>query len=374
MTEREAVAAAGMERLAAVVPPHAHRRAARHVRAAQPGRSPDRARRSVHDRLRHLGRPHLPGRVRRRVGGRAARADPDYVDRLVAPYFAAIAEWYGAIRIGVTGGELHDIIDRHLGDPFFGIFLNPGHQLHLDEWVNSPISPGSTIELRSGMAFQVDVIPATGTEYFTTNIEDGIALADAPLRDRSPRDFPEAWARIQQRRRTSWRTSSASTSIPTSCRSRTCRPTCRRSSSPGPCDDARRMSRPPELVLRSDELEVVLLPELGGRIHRLRAFGTDLLRTPPDPAHHADDPFFWGAYVMAPWCNRAAPGPTVLAGRDGPPGRRTSPTARPSTARFRPALAGWAKTARLHVTGGGDGWPWPYEVVARVRVRADPHL
>ena len=40
------------------------------------------------------------------------------------------------------------------------------------------------------------------------------------------------------------------------------------------------MIRPTELVLGSDELEVVLLPELGGRIHRLRAFGTDLLRTP----------------------------------------------------------------------------------------------
>ena len=68
---------------------------------------------------------------------------------------------------------------RRLGDPFFGIFLNPGHQIGLDEWVNSPIRPGSTIELRSGMAFQVDIIPATGTPYFTTNIEDGIALADA---------------------------------------------------------------------------------------------------------------------------------------------------------------------------------------------------
>ena len=32
------------------------------------------------------------------------------------------------------------------------------------------------------MAFQVDIIPATGTDYFTTNIEDGIALADAALR------------------------------------------------------------------------------------------------------------------------------------------------------------------------------------------------
>ena len=68
-----------------------------------------------------------------------------------------------ALRIGVTGGALHAIIERELGDPFFGIFLNPGHQISLDEWVNSPIAPGSTIELRSGMAFQVDIIPATGT-------------------------------------------------------------------------------------------------------------------------------------------------------------------------------------------------------------------
>ena len=124
----------------------------------------------------------------------------DYVDRLVAPYFAAVAEWYRTIRIGVTGGELQAIVDRHLGDPFFGIFLNPGHQIHLDEWVNSPISAGSTIALRSGMAFQVDIIPATGGPYFTTNIEDGIALADADLRARLEASHPDAWARIQARR------------------------------------------------------------------------------------------------------------------------------------------------------------------------------
>jgi Xaa-Pro aminopeptidase len=125
----------------------------------------------------------------------------DYVDRLVGPYFAAVAEWYTALRIGQTGGALHAIIDRHLGAPFFGIFLNPGHQIQLDEWVNSPIRPGSTIELRSGMAFQVDIIPATGTPYFTTNIEDGIALADSSLRAAFAVAYPEAWARIQSRRR-----------------------------------------------------------------------------------------------------------------------------------------------------------------------------
>ena len=124
----------------------------------------------------------------------------DYVERLVGPYFEAIAEWYAAIRIGQSAGVLHEIVARRLGDPFFGIFLNPGHQIHLDEWVNSPISPGSSIELRSGMAFQVDVIPATGSPYFTTNIEDGIALADASLREAMARDYPDAWRRIQARR------------------------------------------------------------------------------------------------------------------------------------------------------------------------------
>jgi len=124
----------------------------------------------------------------------------DYVDRLVGPYFEAIAEWYEALHVGQTGGVLHEIIARHLGDPFFGIFLNPGHQIHLDEWVNSPIYPDSDVELRSGMALQVDVIPATGTDYFTANIEDGIALADASLRAEFAARFPEAMARIQRRR------------------------------------------------------------------------------------------------------------------------------------------------------------------------------
>ena len=122
----------------------------------------------------------------------------DYVERLVAPYFEAVAEWYGALHVGQQGGVLQEIIDRRLGDPFFGIGLNPGHQLDLDEWVSSPVFPGSTVELRSGMALQVDIIPATGTPWFTTNIEDGIALADAALRTAFAAAYPDAWARIQR--------------------------------------------------------------------------------------------------------------------------------------------------------------------------------
>ncbi len=124
----------------------------------------------------------------------------DYIERLVAPYFETVAEWYSALRIGQKGGVLQEIVDRRLGDPFFGIFLNPGHQLHLDEWVNTPVGPSSTVRLQSGMALQVDIIPATGTEYFTTNIEDGIALADEPMRTELAARYPEAWGRIEARR------------------------------------------------------------------------------------------------------------------------------------------------------------------------------
>ena len=124
----------------------------------------------------------------------------DYVERLVGPYFEAIAEWYAALHVGQRAGTLHEIVARRLGDPFYGIFLNAGHQISLDEWVNSPIWEGSPIELRSGMAIQVDVIPATGSAYFTTNIEDGIALADASLRASFAAAHPAAWSRIEARR------------------------------------------------------------------------------------------------------------------------------------------------------------------------------
>ncbi|MBI2763047.1 MAG: aminopeptidase P family N-terminal domain-containing protein [Chloroflexi bacterium] len=124
----------------------------------------------------------------------------DYVGRLVAPYFDAIAEWYGALRIGQTGGALQEIIDRRLGDPFFGIFLNAGHQLHLDEWVNSPISRDNPIELASGMVLQADIIPATGGPYFTTNVEDGVALADERLRATLADEHPDLWNRVTTRR------------------------------------------------------------------------------------------------------------------------------------------------------------------------------
>ncbi|HEX7173149.1 MAG TPA: hypothetical protein VF365_11135 [Candidatus Limnocylindria bacterium] len=123
------------------------------------------------------------------------------------------------------------------------------------------------------------------------------------------------------------------------------------------------------LVLEGDDLEVVVLPEHGARIHRIRAFGVDLLRTPDGVALHASDPFFWGAYVMAPWCNRIIPGPVQVAGRtvDLVPNFPDGSAIHGLVAARPWELDGGGA---LHVAGEGDGWPWAFEVSLTATVAA----
>jgi aldose 1-epimerase len=121
------------------------------------------------------------------------------------------------------------------------------------------------------------------------------------------------------------------------------------------------------LRVEDEDVAVELLPEAGARLHRLTAFGVDLLRTPDDPSRHLDDPFFWGAYVMAPWANRVDAEPTVVAGRT---------VDLPANFFDGTAIHGQVYVRRWSVTGdgmleiraGGDGWPWPYRVEQRVAV------
>ena len=123
------------------------------------------------------------------------------------------------------------------------------------------------------------------------------------------------------------------------------------------------------LVLEGDNLEVVVLPEHGARLHRLRAFGVDLLRTPDEVEAHETDPFFWGAYPMAPWCNRIIPGPQPVAGRtiDLAPNFPDG-TAIHGLVATRPWQLDGDRIVR--VVGGGDGWPWTFEVSLLATVEA----
>jgi Xaa-Pro aminopeptidase len=124
----------------------------------------------------------------------------DYAEAFVAPYWEAAAEWYETIGIGVSGGDIDARMRARLDNDFFKLALNPGHLIHIDEWMHSPIRPGSTETFRPNQAIQIDMIPAPGNAYFTTNIEDGIALLDEKGRAEFAERFPEAWGRIEARR------------------------------------------------------------------------------------------------------------------------------------------------------------------------------
>ncbi len=127
-------------------------------------------------------------------------ASADYLDRLVIPYFATVAAWYEAVGIGVAGGDLQELVDGMLAAAGLATALNPGHLIHLEEWMHSPVNPGSEIKLRSGMLIQCDIIPVVATDYHTVNAEDTIALADEALRGELRVEYPQVWARIEVRR------------------------------------------------------------------------------------------------------------------------------------------------------------------------------
>jgi hypothetical protein len=124
----------------------------------------------------------------------------DYLDRLVKPYFAAAVAWYEHVGIGVNGAVLQSVVDGALAGHDIRAALNPGHLIHLEEWVHSPVYPGSEVPLRSGMLLQCDIIPVVESKYHTTNLEDTIALADQSLREQLASAYPEMWQRIQARR------------------------------------------------------------------------------------------------------------------------------------------------------------------------------
>ncbi|MBI5087273.1 MAG: hypothetical protein HZB13_22065 [Acidobacteria bacterium] len=109
----------------------------------------------------------------------------DYVEAFAGPYFAAMAAWFEALRIGGTGDDLDRAIRSRLPWETFHVLLNAGHLIHLDEWVNAPAYEGSQVRLRSGMVMQADVIPSH-PDYYSSRMEDGYVLADAALQAALP--------------------------------------------------------------------------------------------------------------------------------------------------------------------------------------------
>jgi hypothetical protein len=138
-------------------------------------------------------------------GGLSSRAgllddDNDSFVGTAATYFDGLVRWYDTADIGVTGGVLHDAVIDRLAEGGLRPALNPGHLVSYDEWSHSPVRPGSDDVLRSGMVFQVDVIPTPMPAGAALNNEDAVVLADAGLRAEIAVKHPEVWARIEARR------------------------------------------------------------------------------------------------------------------------------------------------------------------------------
>ena len=127
-------------------------------------------------------------------------AAADYVTAFAGLYYEVMSEWFALLKPGTQGGELWRLIRERLPFERFGIFLNPGHLIHLDEWLSSPIYPNSDVPLHSGMAIQVDVIPSSPV-YASTRMEDGVVLADKVLREQLRNAFPDCYARCEKRRK-----------------------------------------------------------------------------------------------------------------------------------------------------------------------------
>ncbi len=124
----------------------------------------------------------------------------DYVAAFVEPYVRAMSDWCSMMRPGVSGGYVWKHMLTALPPDRFGVTLNPGHLIGLDEWLSSPIHEGSTDALASGMAMQMDVIPAHPV-YGSTRMEDGYVIADAALRADLAQAFPNVFRRCAARAR-----------------------------------------------------------------------------------------------------------------------------------------------------------------------------
>jgi hypothetical protein len=124
----------------------------------------------------------------------------EFYPRLAHNYFQVMAAWYGSLKVGALGGEVWLRVDSVRDAATYNFALNPGHYLHLDEWVNSPFYSGSEIPLLSGMALQMDIIPVSLGPFCYINGEDGVVLADEALRAELAARYPACWKRIQMRR------------------------------------------------------------------------------------------------------------------------------------------------------------------------------
>ncbi len=122
----------------------------------------------------------------------------NYLDELAIPYYRAYTTWLEKIHIGMTGGALYDLIESILPKSEYHWSLCPGHLVAEEEWLSSPVYEGSYEVLKSGMIFQVDIIPSK-SGMAGVSAESTVVLADESLKKQIQEEYPALWERMQQR-------------------------------------------------------------------------------------------------------------------------------------------------------------------------------
>lgn len=119
-----------------------------------------------------------------------------YLETFYYPYFLAVANWYETLGLGVTAGELYDSVMDLIGDPKFGVSLNPGHYIGTEEWSNASTKKGATEPVISGAHLQSDIIASSASPVMAAICEDGLVVADEELRKELQNKYPEVYNRI----------------------------------------------------------------------------------------------------------------------------------------------------------------------------------
>jgi len=91
------------------------------------------------------------------------------------------------------------LIETVLPQATYHWHLNPGHLTADEEWLASPIYSGSQEIIKSGMIFQLDIIPSV-SGYTGVSAEECVALADEGLRNELKEQYPDMWERIVRRK------------------------------------------------------------------------------------------------------------------------------------------------------------------------------
>lgn len=121
----------------------------------------------------------------------------EYLDRVAKPYFGAYATWLESIQIGMKGDALFQKIEEVLPRSQY-TELCPGHLVADGGMALFAVYEGSREVLRSGMIFQIDIIPSV-PGYGGVCAESTVVLADEALKKELEEQYPELYGRMQAR-------------------------------------------------------------------------------------------------------------------------------------------------------------------------------